>query len=572
MSPALRLRRLEAIAELLEELVASRHGADLGSALDALLDATSAIAAIAFTRTDGAEPAAQRRLERPLEEEPVALRRGLFALAERAMVTGSEARISDVLADRQGIDDATQAATFGARALIAIPLAGSRAHGAIVVLFADAAMLDEESLSYMNSVARIMGIALECDERAQGDAHVRDELMETGRLASLALCTSSVAHDLHGPSGALVLQHEELSRIAHQLAVLAGPNDVQLSGSVAELGDIVGELGDAVGRLRSTLVKLTRLGQGQAAPEPLDMGEVLRGALSVVRPYLERRGVVVKDRIEAGCFTVGLRDHLAQVALNLVMNAADAAKTQTPPRIWVALQRDRHQIRLSVDDNGPGVDPKSVGHIFRPFFTTKEHGTGAGLGLSVCSDVVASHGGHIEVDRRTEGGASFRVILPRSAPNSRRAASGSEPSRRPGPVVRRVLLVDDDPVFSRSMRRALKPHDVRTAATASEAQIALLDPSYDPDLVVCDVLLPGANGNVLHERIQQQRPAIAARFVFVTGGALGKDEADYLRESGCPTLLKPLEVASLLDLLEETPPESANAVRTLVRGSSSKPR
>jgi DNA-binding NarL/FixJ family response regulator len=107
---------------------------------------------------------------------------------------------------------------------------------------------------------------------------------------------------------------------------------------------------------------------------------------------------------------------------------------------------------------------------------------------------------------------------------------------------------------------------VRTAGAASDAEVALLDPSYIPDVVLCDVFLPGANGDSLHTRISQRRPEVARRFVFVTGGALGKAEAAYLRVSGCPTLFKPVDLASLLELLEDSdlrdssPP---NSVRTL---------
>ena len=95
----------------------------------------------------------------------------------------------------------------------------------------------------------------------------------------------------------------------------------------------------------------------------------------------------------------------------------------------------------------------------------------------------------------------------------------------------------------------------------------LLDPAYAPDLVLCDVFLPGANGNLLHSRVAKQRPEIARRFVFVTGGALGKEEASYLRNSGCTTLFKPVELKSLLELLEDPNPASGapNTVKTLLQ-------
>ncbi|HWZ91503.1 MAG TPA: ATP-binding protein, partial [Polyangiaceae bacterium] len=226
------------------------------------------------------------------------------------------------------------------------------------------------------------------------------------------------------------------------------------------------------------------------------------------------------------------------------------------------------QLALVVEDNGPGIPASAIQHIFRPFYTTKQRGHGTGLGLKICSDVVTSHGGHIEVHDRVGGGASFRVLLTRVREDS--GLIPVIPARTLKPRIaearpREVFLVDDDPVFSRTMRRALKPHLVRTAAAASDAEVQLLDPQYSPDLILCDVFLPGRNGDTLHARIAARRPDLAHRFVFVTGGALGRTEAEYLKNSDCPTLFKPVELKTIIELLEDNGPESVppNSVRTL---------
>jgi len=120
-------------------------------------------------------------------------------------------------------------------------------------------------------------------------------------------------------------------------------------------------------------------------------------------------------------------------------------------------------------------------------------------------------------------------------------------------------VVDDDELFTRTMRRALKPHIVRTASTASEAEMILLDPSYSPHLVLCDLGLPGMTGDVLHARISAKRPALAEHFVFVTGGACSKREADYLRASGCATLLKPIDIKDIWAALAAEHPRTSVA-------------
>jgi CheY-like chemotaxis protein len=286
--------------------------------------------------------------------------------------------------------------------------------------------------------------------------------------------------------------------------------------------------------------------------------------------------VTLQERYDVDCFTLGRRDALEQVILNLAFNAADACAGASRPQIWLRVAVDGAHVVLIVEDNGPGVPQESVESIFRPFYTTKGRGHSAGLGLKICSDVVSEHGGHIEVHERPGGGAAFHVLLPRVDADGLATVSGTpKPPSLSRPGQRRVLVIDDDPVIARALRRGLKPHDVRTASSASEAEIALLDPEYVPDLVVCDVYLPGANGNVLHERILEKRPDVAERFVFVTGGGLGRVEADYLKGSGRPALVKPIDVKSLHALLEpsrasdSSPPAS---VKTLGEpGASERP-
>jgi ActR/RegA family two-component response regulator len=254
--------------------------------------------------------------------------------------------------------------------------------------------------------------------------------------------------------------------------------------------------------------------------------------------------------------------------LNLVLNAADACEREanSPRRVTVRVQEEGDNVVLMVDDTGPGVS--DINAMFRPLYSTQERGKLAGLGLKICRDVVTAHGGHIEVVNLPELGSSFRVYLPRVADSSGvhpvsvpRAATST--ARLANMTPRKVLVVDDDPVFSRTVRRALKPHDVRTAQTASEGEIALLDPSYMPDLVLCDVCLPGKNGHELHSRLAASRPEIAQRFVFVTGGALTKTEADYVKHSGCRTLAKPLDLKDILESLEN--PKLASMQPTSVR-------
>jgi signal transduction histidine kinase/ActR/RegA family two-component response regulator len=559
---------LEVIHDLSQRLAGESVGGFMGECLDALLDGTPARSAIAFAMDERLELVADRRLDgvrRPL----AALLRGASTFAERCLATRKPSKSADLRHDRDGVDDAGEFLALGAGCVLSVPVMDMRTPvGALLLLFADPSEVDAETVAFAASIASLAALRAQRDRRSEAKLSTEQQ-EEAAHMVSLGLLTATVAHELRGPAGALLLQQEELKRLVEQLDVLGGGADTATGEAVAELMELSTDIGTAVSRIRDTVEQLSMVSRRETSPEHVELSEVVDESLTVVKPHFERRGITLSKSYDPGCFTVARRDTLAQVVLNLTLNAMDACQNATRPEVTVRVLESGEHVALVVEDNGPGVPAQAIPNIFKPFFTTKRRGAGTGLGLKICSDVVSAHGGHIEVHERTGGGASFRVLLPRAREDS--GVLALQVHATPRAVVtparrKQVLVVDDDPVFSRTLRRSLKPHDVRTCAAASEAQALLLDPSYVPDLVLCDVFLPGANGNLLHSRVAKHRPEIARRFVFVTGGALGKDEASYLRHSGCSTLFKPVELKSILELLEDTLPDSGqpNTVKTLL--------
>lgn len=545
----------------------------MGECLDALLEGTPARSGIAFAMDERLELVADRKLDgvsRPL----AALLRGASTFAERCLATRKPSKSPDLRLDRDGVDDAGEFLALGATCVLAVPVMDMRTPvGALVLLFADRSDVDAETTSFAASIASLAALRAQRDRRSEAKLSTEQQ-EEAAHMVSLGLLTATVAHELRGPAGALLLQQEELKRLVEQLDVLGGGADTATGEAVAELMELSTDIGTAVSRVRDTVEQLSMVSRREISPEHVELSEVVDESLSVVKPHFERRGITLSKSYDPNCFTVARRDNLAQVVLNLTLNAMDACQHASHPEVVVRVLESGEHVALVVEDNGPGVPAQAIPNIFKPFFTTKQRGAGTGLGLKICSDVVIAHGGHIEVHERTGGGASFRVLLPRAREDSGVLALPVHTAPRVVPTSARrkqVLVVDDDPVFSRTIRRSLKPHEVRTCAAASEAQALLLDPSYAPDLVLCDVFLPGANGNLLHSRVSKHRPEIARRFVFVTGGALGKDEASYLRNSGCSTLFKPVELKSILELLEDTAPDSGqpNTIKTLLQSPPS---
>ncbi|HEX5102116.1 MAG TPA: GAF domain-containing protein, partial [Polyangiaceae bacterium] len=247
---------------LCSRLAAESAGGVLGDCLDLLLDATPARCALAFS-TDGAvEPAAERRLSLRPELDPTRLRRGARALAERAATARRVVQVNDVRREVHTIEDASEIAALGVRAIIAHPVMHRRSVLAtLILMFDDAAMLDEETRRFVSTVASVAAVALERDRHIEEAETDRSRLVAGGANAGVGLVTATVAHELKSPVGALVLQHDELNRVVEQLGLLAGSSDTALGGTAAELAELTSDMGVAVTRIRETIEKLTTVGR-----------------------------------------------------------------------------------------------------------------------------------------------------------------------------------------------------------------------------------------------------------------------------------------------------------------------
>jgi len=518
----------------------------LDAALDAALSGTGAVAGAAFARGGKLVPTTTRGLGSRARSTSSALSRGLRALADRALSSAAPARLADVDRDREGIDDAREIKKIGARTALALPLIGPRSTvGAVVLLFKDEAALDAETLAFLEAVARVTALAAH-HHLSTGDTERMPSSM-SGEFGVAAYTRESerIAHDLESPVGALVLEHEALAQAVEELCHSADPTDATLTACVGEVTRTAQNLGRTIEELQQHVLDLLSPERRESIPVELDLAEITENAVALARAHLESRGVMLLERLERGALTRGRREGLSQVISSLVFHAADAAaESASTPRVWVSVTSTAESVTLTVENNGATPRRRALAALFSEKRGARRSPPES-LRVRIASELVRAHDGTITAEPRPGGGTRVVVTLPHWSERGERADSGPVSSRL------RVLLVDDDPAFSRTIRRVLRPHEVRTAGTASEAELVLLDPTYVPDLVVCDVHLPGANGNVLHERVAAQRPDLAERFVFVTGGALGPEETDYLRASSRPTLFKPIDVNGLVDLLEQ---------------------
>jgi CheY-like chemotaxis protein len=250
-----------------------------------------------------------------------------------------------------------------------------------------------------------------------------------------------------------------------------------------------------------------------------------------------------------------------QVLVNLLDNALDAVGDHGTVRVIVQVLGE--MVELVVEDSGSGVPDAVMPRLFEPFYTTKPIGEGTGLGLPVSLGLIEQQGGTLAFENRpSEGvGARVRIRLPLAAPrlvtvepHHPPAATFPLPPRRQNGEVGEVLLIDDEVAVRATLGRMFRRSGwrVREVSRGEEALATLLGEGADPlpEVIFCDLRMPGLSGQQVHNILVEERPELLRRFAFVTGDVIADGTARFLIESGRPVLEKPFTIAEAAAVVE----------------------
>jgi CheY-like chemotaxis protein len=284
---------------------------------------------------------------------------------------------------------------------------------------------------------------------------------------------------------------------------------------------------------------------GSERGAPVDVARVADAALHLLSNEIRQRARVVREFRPAPPVDVS-EAHLTQVFLNLILNALqsipEGAADRNEVRVSVGASPDGEAV-IEVRDSGAGMTPDVLARVFDPFFTTRAIGAGKGLGLSICHGIVTAAGGSIEAFSEVRMGSRFRVTLPPAEGAPTPDESRDEANRRG-----RVLLVEDDPLVARAVRRTLgAEHDV-TCVDGGRAALATLQGS-EFDVILCDLMMPEMTGLDLHAELSRSRPEAAARMVFLSGGAFTDAAREFFSRIPNPQVDKPFEPAHLREVV-----------------------
>jgi len=211
--------------------------------------------------------------------------------------------------------------------------------------------------------------------------------------------------------------------------------------------------------------------------------------------------------------------------------------------------------RLLVSDTGEGMSPEVATRIFEPFYTTKPHGKGTGLGLATVYGIVTEAGGSINVYSELGIGTTFRIYLPLvAAPGVRDPAAprAVAPARGDG---RTVLVVEDEPALARVIARILTGGGYRVLAANNGPQALELFHQHGCDLLLTDVIMPEMSGRRLAELLTAERPELPV--LYMSGYSNGLLGTTHVLDDDIAFIEKPFTAADILDKLARTSVQQA---------------
>jgi two-component system, cell cycle sensor histidine kinase and response regulator CckA len=387
-----------------------------------------------------------------------------------------------------------------------------------------------------------------------------DRLRHGQRLESIGRLAGGIAHSFNNLMGAIAF-HVDLLDAGLDLPVKGDGDAGRLRAHLAAIEQAV----ERAGRLASQLLAFGR--KQILKPRRLSINAMLAEMTAMLQQLVGER-VQLETRLdsEAGEVEVDLAQ-LEQVILNLVVNARDAMPDGGTCRIETSavtlpdegsplglgdLEAGPY-VRIAVVDTGAGMSEEVKAHLFEPFYTTKEHGKGTGLGLATVYGIVRQSGGRVRVESAEGEGTRFEIFLPRAPQESQQPLGAPprspHPPRSPRPASRGhevVLLVEDEENIREPAAEVLAGQGYRVlpARSAEEALEVAAREGGPIHLTVTDVVMPGLSGGDLAVRLAAARPEM--KVLFISGYPEDAISPHGVLDPGKSFLQKPFHPATFL--------------------------
>lgn len=391
------------------------------------------------------------------------------------------------------------------------------------------------------------------------------QLQAAEKMRSLGQMTAGIAHEINNPLAALLPNLQLLSEHCQRVTVAlqrpeAAPllSDPEIRFALDEIPELLSDTSAAGSQIKSVVGEMLRYAHpGIEKGERAGLPELINEALSLLSRRVRFRAKLIREYGPTPELVVD-RGLLAQAVLNIAINASQAIAIDGHDEAWIKVRTACSDggVAIEISNSGPEIPAEIAKEVFAPFFTTKDPGSGVGLGLSIAYETVRRHGGYIEL---LDGlPTTFRIWLPLE---TGRALASELPKRSRPTAPAAVLVVDDEHLVRKGLRRVLERHfEVTLAASGREALELLEKNRYD--VILCDLLMPDLSGMQLYQEASKRFPQQAECFVFLTGGTTAPEAREFLRSVPNPRAYKPIERSDLLALVDRAARKARKAAKT----------
>jgi len=303
---------------------------------------------------------------------------------------------------------------------------------------------------------------------------------------------------------------------------------------------------------------------GKYRVEVLNLNRIINESLELFVRTLKE--LTISTRLAADLANIEAdRGQIEQVLLNLYLNAWQAmhdqpgtARLEIETRNWEVTPREHPRqkpgkyVRISVIDNGCGMDEATRKQIFEPFFSTKPDQSGSGLGLSSVYGIVSNHSGFITVASQPGQGSAFHVFLPAS---DKIEADVRTEAHDPGENLANgsatILLVDDEEMVREVNQEILEVlgYRVLTAANGDQALALYRKKQKEIDLVILDMIMPDMSGVEVFRKLKEITPEV--RVLLASGYSADGEAAEIIDQESTGFIQKPFTIKKLSDRINE---------------------
>ncbi|TFZ08270.1 hybrid sensor histidine kinase/response regulator [Ramlibacter humi] len=425
-------------------------------------------------------------------------------------------------------------------------LVGDRSRGALAIS-GPSRQFDGARVALAREVASRASIALE-------NARLYSAVQEADRRKNEFL--AMLAHELRNP----------LAPIRNAVHIMQGSEVAAPTMNWAR--DVISRQADHMARLIDDLLDVSRIVQGKVVvkPERLSLASLIERTAEATLPKLEARNQSLQVLLpEVPVEIDGDPVRLAQVLSNLVNNASKFS----PPETCVALRAsyDEGEVQIAVKDQGSGIAPEFLPHIFDLFAQADQSldrsQGGLGIGLTLVKHLVSLHGGTVQAHSDGAGhGTEVTVRLPgRIAPEEHASSPAPLEARRPAATAQasRILVVDDLMASAETLMTLLEMEGFEVKV-ANEGQAALqIAQEFRPDVVLLDIGLPGMNGFEVAHQLRNQPASRDALLIALTGYGEAESRSRSAQAGFDFHMVKPADVNLLLTMISD--PVEARRVR-----------